>query len=79
MLTVSEKEFVVVVYLYIFEYLETNGAFHSTKTSGNSGREANGTGNFPEKSSRILGQPCKVVLKFRKIRTTGKHRFIRAF
>ena len=45
------------------------GTFHSTKISGG---EANGTDIFPEFHSEILGVPCKVGLKFWKIRIIRK-------
>ena len=59
--------------------LESMGAFHSTKNSGNSGLGSEWNSHFPEFHSEILGVPHEVGLKFRKIGITGKFRSIRPF
>ena len=63
---------------FIFEAV-SQGAFHSTKTSGNSGMGSEWNSHFPEFHSEILGVPCEVGLKFRKIGIPGKFRSIRPF
>jgi len=55
------------------------GAFYSTKTSGNSGLWSEWNRHFPEFLSEILGVPREVGLKFQKIGITGKFRSIRLF
>ena len=55
------------------------GAFHSTKTSGNSGLWCEWNRHFPEFLSEILCVPREVGLKFRKIGITGKFRSNRPF
>ena len=53
------------------------GAFHSTKTSGNSELWSEWNRHFPEFLFEILCVPREVGLKFRKIGITGKFRSIR--
>ena len=59
--------------------VQTMGAFHSTKNSGNSRLGSEWNRHFPEFHSEILGLLRKVGLKFRKIGITGKFRSIRPF
>ena len=57
----------------------TRWAFHSTKTSGNSGWGSEWNRHFPEFHSEILSVSSEVGLKFRKIGVTGKFHSIRPF
>ena len=65
--------------LRLCDHMETKGAFHSTKNSGNSGFGSEWNKHFPGFHSEILGVPREVGLKFRKIGITGKFRSIRPF
>ena len=53
----------------------SQGAFHSTKNSGNPGLGSEWNRHFPEFHSEILGVPREVGLKFRKIGITRKISF----
>ena len=55
---------------FVRQHLDSGGAFHSTKNSGNPGLGSEWNRHFPEFNSEILGVPREVGLKFRKIGIT---------